>query len=91
MHAEQLLKISTNLFTAFFVTVLIVPISVVVGAAFNNSTTLNPIDFFFNLFGSWYGVVFIVSESVLYYLVFKSRDNAFAIYNELYPDEEVEM
>ncbi|MBO9492036.1 hypothetical protein J7384_16870 [Endozoicomonas sp. G2_1] len=90
MHAEQLLKISTNLFTAFIVTILIVPISVVASAAFHNTTTQNPLNIFINLFGSWYAVVFIAAESALYYLVFKARDNAYAIYNELYPDDEVE-
>jgi len=88
MHAEQLLKISTNLFTAFFVAMLIVPISVVAGAAFNNTPKANPLELFMNLFGSWYGVVFILAELSLYYVVFKTRDNAFSIYNELYPDED---
>ncbi|TMO88820.1 hypothetical protein [Pseudoalteromonas ruthenica] len=90
MHAEQLLKISTNLFTAFIATILVVPISIVIRAALQNTTTQNPFDIFFDLFSSWYGVIFIVAEIALYYIVFKARDNAYSIYNELYPDGEVE-
>ena len=87
MHAEQLLKVSTNLLTAFFVAMLIVPISVVAGAAFNNIPNPSPWNVFMNLFGSWYAAVFIAAEAGLYYVVFKTRDNAFELYNELYPDE----
>lgn len=86
IHAEQLLKISTSLLTAFFVVILIVPISSVIAASFNNSSDQNIIDFIFNLFGTWYGGLFILAEFSLIYLVKKLRDNALDIYDELYPD-----
>lgn len=86
--AEQLLKLSTNLLTAFFVSILVLPMSVVVGAAFNNELMENPLNIVLRLFSSWYGFIFIVAECGLYYLVFKARDNGLEIYNELYPDEE---
>lgn len=88
VHAEQLLKVSTSLLTAFLVIILIVPISTIVGASFNN-IQISPKEAFFNLFGSWYVIVFIVAELGLLYLVGKTKDNALAIYDELYPDEEI--
>lgn len=66
VHAEQLLKLSTSLMTAFFVVILIVPISTVVAASFNSILNINPIDFFFKLFCSWYAIVFILAEICLY-------------------------
>lgn len=90
VHAEQLLKLSTSLMTAFFVVILIVPISTVVAASFNNFPDVSPIDFFFKLFGSWYAAVFILAEFGLLYIVGKTRDNALSIYDELYPDEASE-
>lgn len=88
MHAEQLLKLSTSLLTAFFLTILVVPISVLVGAAFRNAPITDPFEVFMGLFGSWYSVIFILAEAGLYFVVFKARDNANEIYNELYPDEQ---
>ncbi len=90
VHAEQLLKISTSLLTAFFVVILIVPISSIVAAAFNGSPDIDVTAFFFKLFGSWFGGVFILAELGLLYIVGKTRDNALAIYDELYPDGESE-
>jgi len=90
VHAEQLLKLSTSLMTAFFVVILIVPISSVVAASFNNSPDISPIDFFFKLFGSWYVIVFILAELGLYYIVVKTKENALSIYDELYPDDDSE-
>ena len=87
VHAEQLLKLSTNLMTAFFVVILIVPISAIVSAAFNG-INISPKEAFLNLFGSWYAIVFIAAEVGLYYLVGKTKDNALATYDELYPDEQ---
>lgn len=87
VHAEQLLKVSTSLLTAFLVIILIVPISTIIAAAFND-VLVNPKEVFFNLFGSWYAIVFIVAELGLLYLVGKTKDNALAIYDELYPDEK---
>ena len=87
VHAEQLLKLSTSLLTAFLVIILIVPISTIVAASFNN-IQINPKEVFFNLFGSWYAVVFIVAELGLLYLVGKTKDDALAIYDELYPDDQ---
>lgn len=86
VHAEQLLKISTSLLTAFLIVILIVPISAIVGAAFNG-VQMSPKEVFFNLFSSWYAAVFIVAELALYYMVGKTKDNALAIYDELYPDD----
>jgi len=90
VHAEQLLKVSTSLLTAFLVIILIVPISTIVAASFND-VQINPKEVFLNLFGSWYAVVFIVAELGLLYLVGKTKDNALAIYDELYPDEQSEI
>ena len=55
VHAEQLLKISTSLLTAFFVVILIVPISSIIAASFNSSPDVDITAFFFKLFGSWFG------------------------------------
>ena len=90
MHAEQLLKVSTSLLTAFFITILIVPISIIVGAAFNNTPNVSPYKVLMNLFGSWYAIIFLLAEASLYYVVFKTRTHAFSIYDELYPDEKTE-
>jgi NADH:ubiquinone oxidoreductase subunit 6 (subunit J) len=89
-HAEQLLKLSTSLMTAFLVVILIVPISTIVAASFNNIPTINPIDFYSKLFGSWYAIVFILAEIGLYYVVVKTKEKALSVYDELYPDEESE-
>jgi len=90
IHAEQLLKISTSLITAFFVVILIVPISSVIAASFSSSPDIGAINFFFKLFGSWFGGVFILAEFTLIYLVNLTRNNALDIYDELYPDSELE-
>lgn len=90
VHAEQLLKLSTSLMTAFCVIILIVPITAVVSASFNSIPNTNPIDFFKKLFGSWYGIIFILAEIGLYYVVLKTKENALSIYDDLYPDEEKE-
>jgi NADH:ubiquinone oxidoreductase subunit 6 (subunit J) len=90
VHAEQLLKISTSLLTAFLVIILIVPITSIVAASFNN-VQANPKDVFLNLFGSWYAIVFLVAELGLLYMVGKTKDDALAIYDELYPDEQSEI
>jgi hypothetical protein len=86
VHAEQLLKLSTSLMTAFFIVILIVPLSGIVGASINE-VNISPKDAFFNLFGSWYSIVFIASELGLFYLVGQTKDKALAIYDELYPDD----
>lgn len=90
IHAEQLLKISTSLLTAFFVVILIVPISSIIAASFNNTPDIDVTSFFFKLFGSWFGGVFIIAELGLLYIVGKTRGTALAIYDELYPDGESE-
>ncbi|NQZ89065.1 MAG: hypothetical protein HRT54_15925 [Colwellia sp.] len=89
VHAEQLLKISTSLLTAFFVIILIVPISTIVAASFND-TYINPKDVFLNLFSSWYAVVFLVSEVVLLTLLVKIKNDAYDIYDDLYPDKKTD-
>jgi Na+/H+ antiporter NhaC len=89
VHAEQLLKVSTSLFTAFFVVILIVPISAIVGAAFKG-IHVDPKDVFLSLFSSWYTLVFIAAELGLYCIVLKTKTDALAIYDELYPDEVIE-
>ena len=90
VHAEQLLKVSTSLLTAFLVIVLIVPISTIVAASFNG-VQASPKEVFFNLFGSWYAIVFLAAEIGLLCLVGKTKDDALAIYDELYPDEQSEI
>jgi len=90
IHAEQLLKISTSLLTAFFVIILIVPISTIVAASFND-IYINPKDVFLNLFNSWYAVVFLVSEVVLFTLLIKIKKDAYDIYDDLYPDEKTHI
>ena len=90
VHAEQLLKISTSLLTAFFVAILVVPISSVIAASFNKDVDINGIDFFFRLFASWYAVVFILAEFSLIYIVIRIRTKALDIYDELYPDSNIE-
>jgi len=90
VHAEQLLKLSTSLLTAFFVVIFIVPISSIVAASFNNSPEIDSIDFFLKLFGSWHSVVFIFAELGLYYIVVKTKESALSIYGELYPDGNVD-
>ena len=89
VHAEQLLKISTSLLTAFFVAILVVPISSVIAASFNTDVDINGIDFFFRLFASWYAVVFILAEFSLIYIVIRIRTKALDIYDELYPDSNI--
>ena len=85
MHAEQLLKVSTSLFTAFFVAILIVPISAIVNVAFNG-INVDTSRVFLNLFSSGYTIIFILAELGLYILVAKTKSDALAIYDELYPD-----
>lgn len=89
VHAEQLLKLSTSLMTAFFVVILIVPISAVVSTAFSG-VNIAPKDALFNLFGSWYGIVLLVAEGLLFYLVGITKESALDIYDKLYPDSESE-
>ena len=88
MHAEQLLKISTSLLTAFFIAIIIVPISSIITASFNNSSDISMTSFLLRLFGSWFGVVFIAAEFALIYIAGKTRENALSIYDELYPDKD---
>jgi len=90
VHAEQLIKISTSLQTAFLLVLLVVPISSVIAASFNGSSDINAIGFFLKLFGSWFGGVFILSEIFLVLLVNITRRKALDIYDELYPDSLVD-
>ncbi len=90
--AEQCIKVSTNLFTAFWVAILIVPISAIVGNAFSPSASdLSAWDAFLNLFASWYGALFLVLELILYKLTLKLRKEALLTYNELYPDKKIDV
>ena len=86
-HAEFLLKVSASLFTAFFITIFVVPMSAVVGAAFNAKPEIGAIEVYKNLFGSWYGAVFLVAELCLYKIVLLTKDRGLDIYDDLYPDE----
>ena len=90
MHAEQLLKVSTSLLTAFIIAIFIIPMSTVVGASLRNDTSVAPMDAFTNLFGSWYGVIFVVAEVVILIIVLRSKRIALSIYDDLYPDEQIE-
>lgn len=69
--------------------ILIVPISAVVGAAFN-SITANPKDVFFNLFSSWYTFVLIFAEFGLIFVASQTKNKALDIYDKLYPDSRDE-
>ncbi|AYV15254.1 hypothetical protein [Shewanella algae] len=86
VHAETLIKISTNLLTAFGVTILILPLSGLAGIAIKSGDTAELWDLFLKLFGSWYGVVVIALELLIGYIVFSFRDRALDVYDELYPD-----
>ena len=88
MHAEQLLKLSTSLLTAFFISIFVVPIATVVGASFRNDAAVSPLDIFSNLFGSWYAVVFIIAEICIFVVSHRFKSLALSIYDNLYPDEE---
>jgi hypothetical protein len=85
VHAEQLLKMSTSLLTAFLVIILIAPISTVVAASFND-IHINQKDVFLNLFSTWYGILCLVSETILLSMAIKIKNDALDIYDELYPD-----
>lgn len=86
VHAEQLLKISTSLLTAFFVGMLIVPMTAIVSAAFSGKVNGSLWEFLGSLFYSWHGVAFILAELGVYLMVVRTQDRAYAIYDRLYPD-----
>lgn len=80
------MKTSSGLITAFFVAILILPISAIVNSAWSNTPIINPASAFNRVFSSWYGGAFIFCEASLFLLVTYSKNKAMKIYNELYPD-----
>jgi cytosine/uracil/thiamine/allantoin permease len=86
VHAENLLKVSTSLVTAFFITILIVPIGAILKSMFEptGSITLKGLTVWLFSIKVW---IFILCEIGVAKVAFSLRKKALDIYDELYPDE----
>ena len=86
VQAEQYIKISTSLFTAFLVTILILPITAILSAGINGPVELSVWEYARNLYDvSWY-LTFLGILMALFFLIDLSKKLAYDIYDELYPN-----
>ena len=83
-HADFLLKLSCNLMTAFYITIVIAPMGVILTQVIKGTGGTNE-SFFSVLQGlsDWKGVVFIVLELAVYYLAVTAQKNSYEIYDSL--------
>jgi hypothetical protein len=85
--AESLLKVSNSLITAFFVTILILPMAAVVKSVFESTSNVPfSLSSFLTFFFSWKMWVFIACEYGVIHVAQTFRKKALDIYDELYPD-----
>lgn len=83
-HAEFLLKFSNNMITAFFVTVIIAPMGVIISQFISKTSEIDTSwGSFLNIFYGWQGITFITLEATAYYLSVYTQNRAYEIYNEL--------
>ena len=87
-HAEFSLKFSSNLITAFFITIVLGPLSVILGLILSPES-MQPLSLsnFIQAFSGWQGLTFIVFESAAILLSIFAQDHAYKIYNDLYPNK----
>lgn len=87
-HAEFLLKFSSNLFTAFFITIVIGPLSVILSQIVSPET-LPPLSLgkLTQALSGWQGITFIFFEGLAFYLSTTAQNKAYEIYTALYPDK----
>ncbi len=86
IHADSLMKVATNLFTAFFITILIVPMGSILGLAFRPNEINVDVFAMVDIFGSGLGVVFLILEAVILRMALFYKGEALKIYNKIYPD-----
>jgi hypothetical protein len=90
-HAEFLLKFSSNLFAAFFITILIGPLSVILSQSLG-AETVTLLSFSHKLLqvlSGWQGITFIIFEVATWYVASNTQDKAYDIYNALYPNKPI--
>ena len=86
-QADYLMKISVSLFTAFFIAILIVPITVIMQSTLSeNPEKINILTILVNI-GFTKGIIFLICEIGVFYIADKYRGQALDIYDELYPDQ----
>lgn len=88
IHAEFLLKVSSNLFSAFYVMLLVAPIGAMLSSGLNqNGISTGFSEFLSSVFLGWRATVFVTLEFAALGMALWYRTLAFKIYNELYPDD----
>lgn len=86
-HADFLLKFSCNMMTAFYVTVAIAPLGIILTQAIKGSEGTNESLYgFLLILSGWKGVAFITLELLIYYLAITSQTKSYEIYDSLYSD-----
>lgn len=86
-HADFLLKLSCNMMTAFYVTIVIAPMGVILTQVIKGTGGTK--ESFFSVlqgFSDWKGVAFLALELLVYYLAITSQQKSYEIYDSLYSD-----
>ncbi|MGS2724866.1 hypothetical protein ACVBEJ_14090 [Porticoccus sp. GXU_MW_L64] len=86
-HAAYLLKFSSSLFLAFIITVTIAPMGVILSHVAQGQVSNTDWVSIAMVVTSWQGIAFLILEAVAGYLAVSARNQAFEIYNRLYPDK----
>lgn len=87
-HAEFLLKFSSNLFTAFFITIIIGPLSLILSHILGPETIPNlSWDKVRQALTGWPVITFFVFEYFAAYLAINTQNKAYEIYTTLYPNQ----
>jgi hypothetical protein len=87
IHAEYLLKVSSTLLIAFFIAILVVPVTAIMKSVFSdNASSISLLTMLINL-GGIKIIVFLLCEFGVFYLSGTFRERALDIYDELYPDK----
>jgi len=86
VHAEQMLKASTTLATAFIATVLLVPMSAIMASWVSPDVGVAFLQVVKNFLFSWEVFPFVIFEVLLAITIHSMRERAYDIYDELYSD-----
>ncbi|MGS2724838.1 hypothetical protein ACVBEJ_13950 [Porticoccus sp. GXU_MW_L64] len=87
-HAAYLLKFSNSLFLAFIITIIIAPMGVILGHIAQGNVSKTHWVQISTVITSWQGITFLCLEAIASYLALSARNQAYEIYNSLYPDDE---
>ncbi|UTW44213.1 hypothetical protein KFE80_07305 [bacterium SCSIO 12696] len=87
-HAAFLLKFSNSLILAFIITITIAPMGMIIGHIVEGNVQKTSWLQISTVIASWQGIAFIALEALAAFLSLYTRNQAYMIYNTLYPDSD---